>query len=155
VGTEIERKFLVRDDDWRAAASPGKRLRQGYLARTAACSVRVRIGGDVAWLNVKSAQPGLTRLEYEYPLPVADAEAMLDSFCPHAPVEKTRYEVSHAGSRWEIDVFEGANAGLVVAEIELADESESFERPAWLGEEVSGERRYYNADLVDHPYSRW
>ena len=157
---EIERKFLVRDDRWRAAADGGTRLRQGYLNRVsgpeaARGSVRVRTDGARAFINIKSATLGIRRQEYEYAIPPADAEAMLAGLCVGAVVEKTRYHVTVGAHRWEIDVFAGENAGLTVAEIELQDEVETFERPAWLGEEVSGDPRYYNVCLADHPYTRW
>lgn len=157
---EIERKFLVLDDRWRAAADGGTRLRQGYLNRVSGAeaargSVRVRTDGSQAFLNIKSATLGIRRQEYEYAIPLADAEAMLAELCVGAVVEKTRYHITVGTHRWEIDVFAGENAGLTVAEIELQDEAEAFERPAWLGEEVSGDPRYYNVCLADHPYTRW
>lgn len=157
---EIERKFLVRNDGWRAAADAGAHLRQGYLSRVTGpdavrSSVRVRTDGVRAFLNIKGATLGIRRQEYEYAIPLADADAMLGELCVGAVVEKTRYQVTAGAHRWEIDVFAGENAGLTVAEIELQDEAETFERPAWLGEEVSGDPRYYNVCLADHPYSRW
>ncbi len=152
---EIERKFLVRDDGWREAAGPGIPMRQGYLAGDGRCSVRVRIEGGEARLNIKSATLGVRRTEYEYPIPVADAEEMLRQLCAHPPLEKTRYHVDYGGHRWDIDVFHGENEGLVVAELELASEDEPFQRPPWLGEEVSHDPRYYNVRLVEHPYRRW
>ncbi|WJW76749.1 CYTH domain-containing protein [Thiohalobacter sp. IOR34] len=160
MATEIERKFLVRSDAWRAEVIRSRRIRQGYLSQVtgpaaAPASVRVRIAGGQATLNIKSATLGIRRSEFEYPLPLADAEAMLDTLVQGALVEKTRHEVPRGEHIWEIDVFEGANAGLVVAEIELADEDEDFERPDWLGEEVSGDPRYYNVCLVDHPFRDW
>ncbi|MCP5151726.1 MAG: CYTH domain-containing protein [Ectothiorhodospiraceae bacterium] len=155
MATEIERKFLVRDDRWQAAVTSRERLRQGYLANAERCSIRVRVSGDRAMLSIKSANPGLTRTEFEYPLPPADAARMLDELCLRPLIEKTRHIVEHAGQRWEVDVFDGDNAGLVLAEIELGDESEPFERPAWLGTEVSDDHRYYNANLVEHPYRSW
>ncbi|MFP5504791.1 MAG: CYTH domain-containing protein [Gammaproteobacteria bacterium] len=157
---EIERKFLVVNDTWRAVADAGMRLRQGYLSRVTGAdavrsSVRVRTDGERAFLNIKSATLGIRRQEYEYPIPLADAEAMLAELCVGAVVEKTRYHVPAGAHVWEIDVFAGDNAGLVVAEIELGDESESFQRPGWLGEEVSDDPRYYNVCLADRPYCRW
>ena len=157
---EIERKFLVVNDTWRAAADAGMRLRQGYLSRVTGAdavrsSVRVRTDGERAFLNIKSATLGIRRQEYEYPIPLADAEAMLAELCVGAVVEKTRYHVASGAHVWEIDVFAGDNTGLVVAEIELDDESESFQRPGWLGEEVSDDPRYYNVCLADRPYCRW
>ena len=153
MGIEIERKFLLRDDSWRAAADAGTRFVQGYLGG-ARCSVRVRREGDVACLNIKSLALGTTRQEFEYAIPVPDAEALLASFCDRS-VEKIRYLVDFAGKRWEIDEFLGDNAGLVVAEIELEREDEPFQRPSWLGDEVTDDGRYYNVNLVKHPYRDW
>jgi adenylate cyclase len=157
---EIERKFLVTGDGWRAAADAGTPLRQGYLSRVtgegaARSSVRVRTDGERAYLNIKSATLGIRRQEYEYPLPLADAEAMLVELCIGAVVEKTRYHVPVGAHVWEVDVFAGANAGLVVAEIELDDEAEAFQHPAWLGAEVSDDPRYYNVCLAERPYRDW
>ena len=152
---EIERKFLVADDGWRAAASPGMRYRQGYLSTDPGSSVRVRVSGHKAWLNVKSATVGVARREYEYGIPVADAHEILEELCVKPIIEKTRFVVEHEGHAWEIDVFEGDNAGLVVAEIELESAEEEFALPAWAGEDVTGDVRYYNQRLVEHPYSRW
>ncbi|MDR9436924.1 MAG: CYTH domain-containing protein [Thiohalophilus sp.] len=152
---EIERKFLVTSDRWREQADAGQHLAQGYLIGAREASVRVRIEGERANLNIKSATLGIHRQEYEYPIPLADAREMLDTLCEKPVIEKTRYHVEHAGHTWEVDVFEGENAGLVVAEIELASESETFEQPDWLGEEVSADPRYYNVSLVKHPYKAW
>jgi adenylate cyclase len=155
MGIEIERKFLLRNEDWRADADNGTRMRQGYFAGPQRASIRVRIEGDSANLNIKSARLGIRRLEYEYPVPLAEAEEMLDGLCEKRLVEKTRYHVRHAGDEWEVDVFEGDNAGLVVAEIELPSEEASFDKPEWLGDEVSDDPRYYNVSLVAHPYCDW
>lgn len=155
MATEIERKFLVTGEAWRAAADSGTRFRQGYLIGAERASVRVRIEGGRANINIKSATLGVRRQEYEYPIPLSDAEEMLDTLCEQPQIEKTRYLVSHQGHRWEIDVFEGANAGLVVAEIELQAEEEAFALPDWAGQEVSDDPRYYNVCLVNHPYSEW
>ena len=155
MGIEIERKFLVVDDSWREAASSGMRYRQGYLSTDPRNSVRVRVCGDKAWLNVKSAASGLVRREYDYEIPSADAHAILEELCVKPLIEKTRFIVEHDGLAWEVDVFEGDNAGLVVAEIELESVEDEFTRPAWAGEDVSGDARYYNQRLVEHPYSRW
>lgn len=155
MATEIERKFLVRDAGWRAGADAGTHYRQGYLAGSEQCSVRVRAAADAAWLNIKGARVGASREEFEYPVPLADARAMLDALCGDRVLEKIRYRVRHAGHVWEVDCFEGANAGLVVAEIELAAEDEPFQCPPWVGREVTGEARYYNARLVTHPYRDW
>lgn len=152
---EIERKFLLRDDSWRQQADAGTDYQQAYLIGSKAASVRVRIEGERAFLNIKSATLGITRQEFEYPIPMADASAMLRGLCEQPIIDKTRYHVTHAGHVWEIDVFKGENAGLVVAEIELADEQAPFARPDWLGEEVSGDPRYYNVSLVKNPYKNW
>lgn len=152
---EIERKFLVRDERWRAAADGGVRFRQGYLIGSKQASVRVRIEGEQANLNIKGATLGVRRLEYEYAIPLQEANELLDTLCEKPLIEKIRYTLRHGDHLWEIDRFEGDNAGLVVAEIELADENEPFERPEWLGEEVSADPRYYNVSLVKHPYREW
>ena len=155
MATEIERKFLLRDDSWRADADVGTVMRQGYLIGAQRASVRVRISGGRAHLNIKSATLGVERQEYEYAIPLADAEELLDTLCERPLIEKTRYHVRHGEHTWEIDVFSGDNAGLVVAEIELGSADEAFERPPWLGEEVSHDKRYYNVCLVTHPYKDW
>ncbi|QKT04901.1 CYTH domain-containing protein [Ectothiorhodospiraceae bacterium 2226] len=154
MAVEIERKFLVRDERWRAGADAGAAYRQGYLCEPGRASVRVRIAGESANLNIKSAQLGVRRSEFEYPIPVDEAQALL-ALCEGALIEKRRYHVRHGAHLWEIDVFEGDNAGLVVAEIELQHEDEPFEHPPWLGEEVSHDARYYNVCLVTHPYKDW
>jgi adenylate cyclase len=152
---EIERKFLVRNGSWRARADAGTRFRQGYFTTPRRASIRVRIEGEHANINIKSAELGVRRLEFEYPVPLEEAEQMLEQLCEQPQVEKTRYHVQHAGQTWEIDVFEGDNTGLVVAEIELESEDAEFARPDWLGEEVSDDPRYYNVSLVTHPYKDW
>jgi adenylate cyclase len=118
-------------------------------------SVRVRIAGNVAQLNIKSATLGVARSEYEYPIPLEDAKEIMDNLCRKPLLEKTRHLVRYSGHIWEIDEFAGDNAGLVVAEVELTDIDEKFVKPPWLGEEVSHDRRYYNAYLVEHPYKDW
>lgn len=152
---EIERKFLLQNDAWRRDASAGVRMRQGYLTQNGPCSVRVRVAGERAYLNIKSATLGISRLEFDYPIPLADAEHLLEALCVGAPIHKTRYHVMHGGHLWEIDVFEGDNAGLVVAEIELQDPEEPFALPDWAGEEVSFDPRYYNVSLAMSPYKTW
>jgi adenylate cyclase len=152
---EIERKFLVRDESWRDAASAGVVMRQGYLSRNAKNSTRVRIAGEKAHLNIKSATPGCVRTEYEYPLPVAEAEDVLRHLVLGAVVEKTRYYVECDGFVFEIDEFAGANRGLVLAELELKALDQEFPRPAWLGPEISDRLRYYNSELAFHPFSAW
>lgn len=155
MGKEIERKFLLADDSWRTRIGRSVVMRQGYLASAPDCSVRVRLEGGQANLNIKSATLGIERLEFEYAIPLADAQAMLESLCAGRALSKTRHFVAWAGHTWEIDEFEDNNAGLVVAEIELQSVSEAFEYPPWLGEEVSEDVRYYNVRLIDHPYKDW
>jgi adenylate cyclase len=154
MGREIERKFLVRDDTWRADVQHSMRLRQAYLGEGERASIRVRISDLDAIVNIKSLRVSVSRQEYEYPIPVADAEELF-ALCSDRPVVKTRHLVVVGAHTWEIDEFEGANAGLVVAEIELDDPAERFTRPAWLGEEVSDDGRYYNASLARTPYCEW
>ena len=152
---EIERKFLLLNDTWRSSVVRSLRLAQGYLDRSEHCSVRVRLEGAEARLNIKSRTLGVSRLEYEYPIPVAEAREMLSQLCGGRVIEKTRHFVPVGTHTFEIDVFEGENAGLVVAEVELDSPEECFERPAWLGVEVSHDIRYYNTSLIDLPYGRW
>lgn len=151
---EIERKFLVPDATF-LRDIPGERLVQAYIAATDRATVRVRIAGPRAWLTLKGATQGITRRELEYPIPLADAEICLGELCAEGVVAKTRYRVPYGGHVWEVDVFEGANAGLVLAEIELDTADETFERPGWLGEEVSADPRYFNSSLARHPYGSW
>ena len=155
MGKEIERKFLVQNDCWRQVASDGIQYRQGYLANNDKCSIRVRIAGDKGSLNIKSATLTVTRTEFDYAIPLGDAEALLKDLASRPQIEKTRYLVQHAGHTWEIDVFEGDNKGLIVAEIELNHADETFQRPEWLGQEVSSDPRYYNVCLAKHPYKDW
>lgn len=155
---EIERKFLLNDDSWRAAVTSSRRLSQGYLTTLtdgAKASVRVRIGGDQAYLNIKSMTLGMTRDEFEYLIPCEDAEHMLANLCSGAVIEKIRHHAHIDGLLWEIDEFLGANDGLVVAEVELESEDQAFEKPDWVGEEVTLDRRYYNVSLVRHPFKEW
>lgn len=152
---EIERKFLLTSEAWRDEVSSSCHYAQGYLASSEKSSIRIRTSGDKAHLNFKSATLGISRTEYEYEIPLSDAKEMLASFSEGPLIEKMRYFVKRGDHTWEIDVFEGDNVGLVVAEIELQDEHEAFERPAWLGDEVSDDPRYYNVCLVTHPYCDW
>lgn len=152
MATEIERKFLVHGDAWRRGRP--RRLRQGYLSRDKQRTVRVRIAGKRATLTIKGPARRTSRPEFEYPIPLRDAEALL-RLCDRPPLEKNRYTVKHAGAVWEIDEFLGANSGLVVAEIELEQERQAFEPPAWLSTEVTDDARYLNSSLVETPYSRW
>ena len=154
MATEIERKFLVRHTDFLAGAR-GQWLCQGYLCHDPEATVRVRIEEENAWLTLKGITRGATRREFEYSIPLADARVMLDEMCPAGRIEKTRYFVELAPHTWEVDVFEGDNAGLVVAEIELNDEQEHFTRPDWLGPEVTDDPRYYNSELSRYPWCQW
>lgn len=155
MGREIERKYLVAADDWRANVVRRRRFEQGYLAITGDCAVRVRIEGEQASLNIKNATLDIERQEYEYPVPVADAREMLDSLCKGRSLSKVRHWVDHQGDTWEVDVFEGANRGLVLAEIELRDREQRFVVPGWAGPEVSGDERYLNSYLATAPYTTW
>jgi adenylate cyclase len=152
---EVEHKFLLANDRWRAQVSRSEAFIQGYLASDSPSSIRVRICGERAWLNIKSATPGTQRHEFEYAIPVADAEEMIRSLCRRPLIEKIRHFVVVGEHTWEIDEFSGDNQGLIVAEIELAAAGEAFTKPDWLGEEVSDDLRYYNNSLVSHPYNTW
>lgn len=155
MGIEIERKFLLADDRWRALVGRSQSMQQGYLAAEGGrASTRVRIEGDHATLNIKAAVVGSARAEYEYEIPLAEGREILATLCVGV-LEKTRHYVERDGLTWEIDEFSGANTGLIVAEIELERVDQAFDRPAWLGAEVTGERRYYNHHLALHPYSTW
>jgi adenylate cyclase len=152
---EIERKFLVRGDAWRAHASGRSTIRQAYLAYDSKASIRVRIRDhDSATLTIKSRGAALRRLELEYPVPVLDAERML-ALRHGAVIEKTRHLVPFGGLTWEVDVFEGENAGLVIAEVELRDEAQAVDLPPWAGAEITGHPQYYNSALAQRPFSCW
>ena len=153
MATEIERKFLVTDDSWRDG-SPGVRMFQAYLSRDFDRTVRIRIGGEKAWLTIKGRSTGISRLEFEFEIPVAEAAELLE-LCLPSVIDKTRYEVPHAGHLWEVDVFHGENEGLVVAELEMEHEAVSFDAPPWLGAEVSADPRYSNSRLAEVPYANW
>jgi CYTH domain-containing protein len=158
MGREIERKFLVKDGSWRAAAAgEGTRIRQGYLETGGGATVRVRLAGGEGFLTLKGPTMGIARTEYEYRIPAGDAEEMLDGFCGGRVVEKTRWRIpaGEEGLVWEVDVYEERNAPLVTAEIEVPEEGTAFGRPAWLGEEVSGEARYRNSELAVRPVAAW
>jgi adenylate cyclase len=151
---EIERKFLLKNDAWRALAERSRRMTQGYLASGGRVSVRVRVAGDDAWLNMKAGGLVASRQEYEYAIPVDEARELL-TLAEGPLIDKTRHYVPHGELEWEIDEFHGDNAGLVVAELELTREGQEFSRPPWLGTEVTELRRYYNVCLVQHPYRAW
>jgi len=155
MATEIERKFLILNQDWQEYTKSELHIVQGYLATNEFSSTRIRIQNDKANINIKSATLGITRTEFEYSIPVDDARLMLDDLCIKPVIEKTRFTVEHMGHTWEIDVFSGDNEGLIVAEIELSSPDEAFEKPSWIGEEVSNDARYYNACLVNNPYKNW
>lgn len=154
MGVEIERKFLVRNPNWKIDAS-GERFTQGYLSTDPDRVVRVRLCGHQAWLTIKNRAVDLVRAEFEYPIPTEDARILLDQLCIGPLIDKTRYRIPHAGHVWEVDEFHGDNAGLVVAEIELVHPDEPFERPTWLGDEVSDDPRYGNSSLIACPFSSW
>lgn len=149
MGVEIERRYLVVSPAWRIHAGPGRTFRQGYLKK-GGVKVRVRSGADGAWLTVKGPRDGLARAEFDYPIPIDDAEQML-RICHQPLVEKTRHDVRHRDHVWEVDVFEGANAGLILAEIELFAADERFELPTWVGPEVTGDPRYGHESLLERP----
>jgi CYTH domain-containing protein len=153
---EIERKFLVTGDSWRAVAGAGLSCCQGYLLSGASsATVRVRRIGGQGFLTIKGPSSGISRPELEYEIPAADADYMLANLCGGRRVEKTRYVLVHNGMRWEIDEFSGDSAGLILAEIELENEEQLFDRPDWLGSEVSDDPRYFNAALAIHPFKTW
>ncbi len=152
---EIELKFLLRDDSWRDLVSEEISMRQGFLCDGFERSMRVRTENDKAFLNIKSSTDGIHRLEYEYQIPFDEAQEMLDSIALQPLIEKVRYLIPAGEYEWEIDRFSGENEGLVVAEIELPSIDTDFERPPWLGKEVSDDFRYYNVSLRETPYSKW
>lgn len=152
MATETERKFLVKGTEWRQGDPV--HVRQAYLNRDKERTVRVRIAGSRAYLTIKGLSQGASRPEFEYEIPLPDAQVLL-TLCDGPSLEKNRYTVQHGGATWEIDEFLGANAGLVIAEIELEDEQQSFQRPSWVSTEVTGDPRYFNANLVGAPYRNW
>lgn len=151
---EIERKFIVDTSRW-SPQGLGMRVRQGYLPTSGKTAVRVRITGEGAWLTLKGENKGPVRSEFEYPVPISDAHQILDELCERPFIEKTRYLVDYAGATWEVDVFEGENAGLVIAEIELTSENQKINLPSWVLNEVTDDPRYYNVNLVSRPFSAW
>ena len=154
MGKEIERKFLVKGDAWKSLAK-AMRYRQGYLNSVKERTVRVRTVGNKGFLTIKGITIGASRAEYEYPIPVSDAEAMLNDLCEKPLIEKNRYKIKDRSLTWEVDEFFGENRGLIVAEVELESESQAYEKPGWVGEEVTGDPRYFNANLIKHPYTKW
>ncbi len=151
---EIERKFLIKNDQWRGLAQ-GSVYRQGYIPTQDYTTVRVRTVGDRGYLTIKGKNTGMSRLEFEYEIPLPDADQILTSLCQPPLIEKYRYRIEFAGKTWEVDEFLGDNQGLILAEIELSREDEIVELPDWIGEEVTGDRRYYNVNLARHPYASW
>jgi len=154
MGEEIERKFLVVGDGWRETAE-SEQLRQGFLSTEPERTVRVRLAGSQGSLTIKGKTIGARRQEFEYEIPGADAQRMLDTLCERPLIEKVRYTLRVGRHTWEVDVFEGENAGLVIAEIELESEDEAFEKPDWAGEEVTDDPRYFNSNLVARPFQGW
>ena len=154
MATEIERKFLVVGEDWRSLGNAVE-IRQGYLSTVKERTVRVRVMGDRGYVTVKGITVGAARTEFEYEIPVADAHQMLDQLCERPIIEKTRSRIDVAGLIWEVDSFNGVNAGLVVAEVELEHEAQEIDPPRWIGEEVTDDPRYFNANLIAHPFTEW
>lgn len=152
---EIERKFLIKSPQWRSLAGQGCLIRQGYLSDQPERTVRVRVSGDQAWLTIKGKTQGIERLEMEYDIPVSEAMQLLDQLCLKPLIEKYRYRIAQADLIWEIDEFLGENAGLLVAELELKSADQQFDRPDWLGTEVSHEPRYFNSALIRQPFLSW
>jgi adenylate cyclase len=155
MAVEIERKFLVKNELWREHIESQAHIMQGYLADNAKAAVRVRVKGDAAYLTIKGEASGISRSEYEYRIPVDDAQAMLRELAMFPPIDKVRYSVRFGRHLWDLDLFAGENEGLVMAEVELGAEDEAFEMPPWAGEEVSGDSRYYNVNLARAPYKHW
>jgi adenylate cyclase len=155
VALEIERKFIVINDLWNKSVISQKVIKQGYIATTSKATVRVRLAGDQAYINIKGSTVGIRRREYEYPIPVEEAQELLEHMVTGTVIDKVRYKVRCGDHHWDLDLFQGPNQGLVVAEIELEHEDEQFEMPEWAGEEVSGDTRYYNASLVKYPFCDW
>ncbi len=154
MGVEIERKFLI-DETKLPTLKNGYTIKQGYIQTVDHTTVRIRVRGKEAFLTIKGKSQGATRLEFEYPIPLDDAEEMLTNLCHASRVEKTRYLIEHEGHTGEVDIFEGSNKGLMIAEIELKSEEEAFSLPEWIGEEVTQDKRYFNVNLVEHPYQEW
>ena len=151
---EIERKFLVVSDTWKNHVSGQFQLKQGYLQSAPERTVRIRTSNKEGFITIKGKTEGITRTEYEYPIPFSEALSLL-ALCENTPIEKVRYLVSHGSLTWEVDVFEGLNSGLVLAEVELQHENQEIDLPDWIGKEVSSDPRYYNSTLSAHPFSTW
>ncbi len=155
MGVEIERKFLVNLAEWQQFEKPyGNSLRQGYMLKEPGKTVRIRITNQQSFITIKGKSKGVTRAEFEYEIPRSEAEELLTDFCEEV-ITKIRYDIEFAGKIWEVDVFFGDNAGLIVAEIELDSEDEEFAKPSWVGQEVTHDKRYFNSNLSVHPYTKW
>ena len=154
MATETERKFLISNSDWRKSVYQQKQIAQGYLSTNPVRTVRIRISDQIGIITIKGKSEGISRQEFEYEIPLDDAKALI-KLCERSIIEKTRNLVKYQDKTWEIDEFYGDNAGLIVAEVELNDEKESIEIPDWIGNEVSGQRRYYNASLIQYPFKKW
>jgi adenylate cyclase len=155
MGLEIERKYLINLAEWQLVEKPyGNSLRQGYMVKEPGKTVRIRITNQQSFITIKGKSKGATRAEYEYEIPRSDAEELLIGFCEDI-ITKIRYDIEFAGKTWEVDVFFGDNAGLIIAEIELKSEDEAFEKPTWVGQEVTHDKRYFNSNLSVHPYTKW
>ncbi|MBC8343034.1 MAG: CYTH domain-containing protein [Bacteroidetes bacterium] len=154
MGIEIERKYLLKNDSWKKD-SKGTYIHQGYLNRSEDRTVRIRIAGSNAYVTIKGKSQGISRSEFEYEIPVKDAQTMLDTLCEQTCIEKHRYQQTYGQHVWQIDEFHGDNQGLFLAEIELSMENEKFEIPPWIGKEVSGNPRYFNSNLSKHPFTKW
>lgn len=152
---EIERKFLVNQEKWKnVSKGEGLFYEQGYILREAEKTIRVRMAGEKGFLTIKGKTSGLSRAEYEYEIPLSEAQDLLENFCP-SRLQKKRYKIKYKNNLWEVDEFLGDNEGLIIAEIELKSEGEHFEKPEWLADEVTGEKKYYNSELSIHPYKNW
>jgi len=154
MGKEIERKFLIKSDSWRSLAK-GTKYRQGYLNSVKERVVRVRTIDEKGFLTIKGITTGATRVEYEYEIPETEATAMLDELCEKPLIEKNRHKIEYGGFIWEVDEFFGENQGLIVAEVELESEDQNYEKPDWIGEEVTGDPKYFNSNLIQNPYLKW
>jgi len=154
MGFEIEKKFIVRSNEWMNLAK-GVFYRQGYLSRVKERTVRVRTVGNKGFITVKGISTGAKRREFEYEISFSDATEMLNDLCEKPLIEKERYKLKYEGMLWEVDKFLGDNEGLICAEIELIDEDQKFKKPDWIGEEVTGDPKYFNSNLVNNPYKKW
>lgn len=154
MGTEIERKFLVRGEAWRSLAT-GVIYRQGYIVSGKDCTVRIRVADEQGYITIKGASEGISRSEYEYAIPLQDATELLNSLCQRPLIEKTRYRILWGNAVWEVDEFAGENQGLIMAEVELDHPNQPLEFPDWIGQEVSNDPHYFNANLAKHPFSQW